>query len=69
MMHCGFQTAVVHILRRFGCKLCRGNALELQKIASILETNNVRIIAIGMVCIESNDEALYIVYIMLQLIR
>ncbi|KAH7431791.1 hypothetical protein KP509_08G066700 [Ceratopteris richardii] len=41
------QTVVIHILRRFGCKLCRYNALELQKIVPTLEDHNVRIIAIG----------------------
>lgn len=41
------QTAVVHILRRFGCKLCRANALELQKIVPALEANNVRVVAVG----------------------
>lgn len=41
------QTAVVHILRRFGCKLCRANALELKKIAPILEENNVRVVTVG----------------------
>eukprot|EP00249_Psilotum_nudum_P037018 c9304_g1_i1 orf=344-985(-) len=41
------QTAVVHILRRFGCRLCRANALELQKIVPILEANNIRVVAVG----------------------
>lgn len=41
------QTAVIHILRRFGCKLCRANALELQKIVPTLDSNNVRIVAVG----------------------
>eukprot|EP00250_Pteridium_aquilinum_P035202 c8865_g1_i1 orf=109-831(+) len=41
------QTVVIHILRRFGCKLCRANALELQKIVPTLEAHNVRVVAVG----------------------
>ncbi|MCO5599569.1 hypothetical protein L7F22_053675 [Adiantum nelumboides] len=41
------QTVVIHILRRFGCKLCRHNALELQKITPTLEAHNVRVVAVG----------------------
>ncbi|KAH7421173.1 hypothetical protein KP509_13G044000 [Ceratopteris richardii] len=41
------QTTLIHILRRFGCKLCRHYALELQKIIPVLEEQNVRVIGIG----------------------
>ncbi|KAI5056511.1 hypothetical protein GOP47_0028329 [Adiantum capillus-veneris] len=41
------QTVVIHVLRRFGCKLCRHNALELQKIVPTLEAHNVRVVSVG----------------------
>lgn len=41
------QAVLVHVLRRFGCMLCRANALELQKITPILEQNNIRVVAVG----------------------
>lgn len=39
---------MVHVLRRFGCRLCRANAAELAKVAPLLEANNVRVVAVGM---------------------
>ncbi|KAJ7529232.1 hypothetical protein O6H91_15G039300 [Diphasiastrum complanatum] len=42
------QTVVLHILRRFGCRLCRANALELSKIVPDLESQNIRVIAVGL---------------------
>lgn len=41
------QGVVVHFLRRFGCQLCRGHALELEQIVPTLEANGFRVVAIG----------------------
>eukprot|EP00246_Nothoceros_aenigmaticus_P002110 TRINITY_DN1288_c0_g1_i3.p1 TRINITY_DN1288_c0_g1~~TRINITY_DN1288_c0_g1_i3.p1 ORF type:complete len:110 (+),score=12.94 TRINITY_DN1288_c0_g1_i3:217-546(+) len=42
------QTAVIYVLRRFGCRLCRANAAELSKtVLPILEENKIRVVAVG----------------------
>ncbi|CAM6128619.1 unnamed protein product [Calypogeia fissa] len=41
------QGVVIHFLRRFGCQLCRGHALELEQIVPTLEANGFRVVAIG----------------------
>jgi len=42
------QAVVIHVLRRFGCQLCRGHSVEMAKMLPLLEANNVRIIGIGL---------------------
>lgn len=41
------QPVLIHVLRRFGCQLCRGGAVEMGKIFPDLEAHGVRIIGIG----------------------
>ncbi|BBN18926.1 prostamide/prostaglandin F2alpha synthase [Marchantia polymorpha subsp. ruderalis] len=41
------QGVVVHFLRRFGCRLCRGYAQELYQIVPTLEASGWRVVAIG----------------------
>ncbi|KAG0605657.1 hypothetical protein M758_9G077600 [Ceratodon purpureus] len=42
------QPVVIHLLRRFGCQLCRGQSVEMAKMLPQLEANNVRVIGIGL---------------------
>jgi prostamide/prostaglandin F2alpha synthase len=42
------QPVVIHLLRRFGCQLCRGQAVEMAKMLPQLEANNVRVVGIGL---------------------
>lgn len=42
------QPVVLHVLRRFGCQLCRGQSVEMAKMLSQLEANNVRVVGIGL---------------------
>jgi hypothetical protein len=41
------QPVVIHVLRRFGCQLCRGNAVVMSRMLPQLEANNVRLVGIG----------------------
>lgn len=41
------QPVVIHVLRRFGCQLCRGGAVEMSKIIPQLEAHGVRVVGIG----------------------
>jgi hypothetical protein len=41
------QPVIVHVLRRFGCQLCRGAAVEMGKIFPQLEASGVRIVGVG----------------------
>jgi hypothetical protein len=41
------QPVIVHVLRRFGCQLCRGGAVEMGKIFPQLEASGVRIVGVG----------------------
>ena len=41
--------AVVHFLRRFGCRMCRGGALEMSQAIPHLMKAGVRVAAIGTV--------------------
>jgi prostamide/prostaglandin F2alpha synthase len=41
------QPVVIHVLRRFGCQLCRGNAVVMSRMLPQLEANNIRLVGIG----------------------
>ncbi|KAL2608150.1 hypothetical protein R1flu_026723 [Riccia fluitans] len=41
------QGVVIHFLRRFGCRLCRGHAQELWQIVPTLEASGFRVVSIG----------------------
>ena len=43
-----FQPAFVHLMRRFGCRLCRGSAMELSRALPHLKAKGVRCIAVGL---------------------
>eukprot|EP00924_Labyrinthula_sp_SR-Ha-C_P006931 snap_masked-scaffold_8-processed-gene-4.35-mRNA-1 protein AED:1.00 eAED:1.00 QI:0/-1/0/0/-1/1/1/0/202 len=39
---------VVHLLRRFGCPLCRNLATEMSSLAPTLEKNGVKLVGVGL---------------------
>ncbi len=42
------QRTVVHVMRRFGCPLCRNAAAEIASIKPILDRHNVRLVGVGL---------------------
>ncbi|CAI7813335.1 unnamed protein product [Closterium sp. NIES-54] len=43
------QPVVIHFLRRFGCRICRGGAMEMSRAIPHLHNAGVRVVAIGRV--------------------
>ncbi|CAI5493174.1 unnamed protein product [Closterium sp. Naga37s-1] len=42
------QPVVIHFLRRFGCRICRGGAMEMSRAIPHLHNAGVRVVAIGL---------------------
>eukprot|EP00243_Klebsormidium_subtile_P001928 TRINITY_DN13651_c0_g1_i2.p1 TRINITY_DN13651_c0_g1~~TRINITY_DN13651_c0_g1_i2.p1 ORF type:complete len:223 (-),score=54.24 TRINITY_DN13651_c0_g1_i2:346-1014(-) len=42
------QPAFIHLMRRFGCRLCRGGAMELNRAIPHLKAMGIRCIAVGL---------------------
>ncbi|CAI5974066.1 unnamed protein product [Closterium sp. NIES-64] len=42
------QPVVIHFLRRFGCRICRGGAMDMSRAIPHLHNAGVRVVAIGL---------------------
>eukprot|EP00850_Spirogloea_muscicola_P016187 SM000130S27074 [mRNA] locus=s130:53679:55208:+ [translate_table: standard] len=42
------QPVLLHLLRRFGCTLCRGGAADLSRAIPLLRASGVRVVGIGL---------------------
>jgi len=49
------QTVVLHLLRRFGCPLCRSAAVDIEELRPILAKHNIRLVGVGLAYLDLDN--------------